>query len=79
MDNENLQQPTEFNREEILRQIDELDQKIKNSQFIDPVDMRKRDELYSLLWSGGVSTEIRLKPGKPKKPHRVTPFNRTRS
>jgi len=65
-------------RERIKKEIDELDLKIKKSAFVDPIDFRRKDELFSLLLSDGESTQLRLAPGKSKKSRRVTSFTRDR-
>lgn len=46
--------------------------------FVSPKDIRRLDEIISLLISDGLSDQIRLRAGKLKKSRRVTSFTRDR-
>jgi hypothetical protein len=70
---------SEFNREEIQKQLEDLSKKIKSSPFVDPSDMAERRRLQSLLLTRGEEEGLKLLVGKTKNPKRVTPFSRNRT
>ena len=65
-------------RSALIKEQDDLSAKVKKADFIDPRDMRRLDEIFSLLFTDGANSTTRLVPGKMKKPHRVTSFTRDR-
>ena len=75
---EAIDQQQAAEREALIAERDALDDKMKHTDFIDPKDLRRVDEITSLLLSGGTTTEIRLKTGKMHKSKRVTSFTRDR-
>ena len=69
---------TQEQRDALIKESDELDIKMKNAAFISPKDMRRRNEITSLLLSDGRRGDIRLIAGKPRSSNRVTSFRRDR-
>ena len=65
-------------RNDLIEEQKALDEKIKNAAFISPKDMRRTQEITSLLLSDGATDEIRLVAGKPRQSNRVTSFTRDR-
>jgi len=65
-------------RDALIEEQTLLDEKISNADFISPKDMRRTQEITSLLLSDGETDSIRLRPGKPTKSKRVTSFTRDR-
>lgn len=65
-------------REALISESNGLRIKMKEAQFISPIDMRRVNEITSLLISSGETTEIRLVAGKLRKSRRVTSFTRDR-
>lgn len=69
---------TNAERELLIKEADELDLKFKTSAFINPKDMRRRNEITSLLFTNGQQSDLTFKFGKPRKSNRVTSFTRDR-
>ena len=69
---------TKEERDALIEEQILLDEKIRNSAFISPKDMRRTQEITSLLLSDGETDGIRLRAGKPTKSKRVTSFTRDR-
>jgi hypothetical protein len=65
-------------RNALIAERENLEETIRKADFIDPRDMRRMDEIWSLLFTDGANTTTRLVPGKIKKSHRVTSFTRDR-
>lgn len=65
-------------RETLIAERCVIEERMKLTGFIDPADLRRSEEITSLLLSGGASDEIRLRACKIKKSRRVTSFTRDR-
>ncbi len=72
-----LLESSEFDREEILKQIEQLEKEIKTDDFQDPVKHRKLHKLRSLLYSSGKSDNLKFDI-KKRQSNRVTSFTRDR-
>ncbi|MCB9047671.1 MAG: hypothetical protein H6550_16170 [Chitinophagales bacterium] len=69
---------TQDERNALISEQEQLTIKMKNAAFISPKDMRRSNEITSLLLTDGTDDSIRIKVGKPKKSRRVTSFTRDR-
>lgn len=65
-------------RKKLEKELDDLDNKIKNEEWLDPKWFRRKDEIMSLLMSDGKTDKLKLAPKKPSRSKRVTSFTRTR-
>lgn len=65
-------------RQSLMDEQKALDEKMRTAAFISPKDMRRSQDITSLLFSDGDTTEIRFKAGKPRQSNRVTSFTRDR-
>jgi hypothetical protein len=65
-------------RKSLEKELDELDNKIKTEEWLDPKWFRRKDEIISLLMSDGKTDKLKFAPKKPSKSKRVTSFTRTR-
>lgn len=63
--------------EELNKELEEIEKKLRG-EFINPKDIRRKDEIISLLLTNGESSDIRFKVTKGKKSQRVTSFTRDR-
>ncbi len=69
---------TQEEKNALIAEQEEISKRMKESPFISPRDMRRVNEITSLLLSDGQTDEIRLKAGKPRSSKRVTSFTRDR-
>lgn len=65
-------------REALIEERCMIEERMKQTGFIDPEDLRRSEEITSLLLSGGANAEIRLRAGKMKKSKRITSFTKDR-
>jgi hypothetical protein len=70
---------TKLERQNLLNEQSKLEKKVKNSDFIDPKDYRRLNEIISLLLTDGKSEDINFKVSNIKNSNRVTSFNRNRT
>lgn len=68
-----------MDREALSIELDSLLQKVKTSNFINPNDMRRIEEIKSLLITNGNNKELVLQLSKPKRLKRVTSFTKHRT
>lgn len=64
-------------KEELEKELEEIEKRLK-CDFINPKDVRRKDEIISLLLTNGESSHIKFKITKGKKSQRVTSFTRDR-
>jgi hypothetical protein len=67
-----------IDREALIKESKELENRMKSASFVNPRDMRRYEEILSLLLSEGKQTNLELKSGKLKESKRVTSFTRNR-
>lgn len=65
-----------INRQELILELENLNQTIDDSDFINPKDLRRVNQIKSLLMTNGSSDAIQIIPSKRRKPNRVTSFTR---
>jgi hypothetical protein len=65
-------------RTQLEKEWSEINEKVRNAEFIDPKWLRRRDEITSLLMTDGERKDIHFKFIKGKESKRVTSFTRNR-
>lgn len=61
--------------EKLEKELEEIELRLKGD-FINPMDMRRKDEILSLLLTKGETSEVRFIVKKGRKSQRVTSFTR---
>jgi hypothetical protein len=69
---------TEQERNDLIEERNAIDKKMKEADFINPKDMRRVEQIRSLLLSDGASDNIRISAKKTRESNRVTSFTRDR-
>lgn len=64
-------------REALIAERCMIEERMKKAGSIDPEDLRRSEEITSLLLSGGASTEIRLRAGKIRRSKIISHFKIT--
>lgn len=74
---ETMTQPlTTEQRNELISERTEIEQRL-NAKFVNPKDIRRIDEIRSLLLTDGASDKVMF-TGKPRRSNRVTSFTKNR-